>query len=232
MSQLTFEKRCEIAQQCLPPAPYRDLLTVLHTEMLAELKRLLAAEAEWAALSQDDGKAQGEIDRLRAMLVQTAQREPLTAERAKTLMVEAGYGLVTPQEQADFLNGLRHAEIAHGITKGATQVDAALALRKALKASTQPVANPVEIDGIKTLESGGIKPSMVWQNGAPVDLAAAAADALKWLDLLDKMVGMGRAKFTDPDSRNLLGNARVMLAQFLPQDARTKQIDEPTGGAA
>ena len=47
-----------------------------------------------------------------------AKREPLTAERVKTLMMEAGYGLVTPQEQADFLNGMRHAEIAHGITKG------------------------------------------------------------------------------------------------------------------
>ena len=46
-----------------------------------------------------------------------AKREPLTAEQAKTLMVEAGYGLATPQEQADFLNGMRHAEIAHGITK-------------------------------------------------------------------------------------------------------------------
>ena len=48
----------------------------------------------------------------------TAQREPLTAEQAKTLMIEASYGFATPQEQADFLNGMRHAEIAHGITKG------------------------------------------------------------------------------------------------------------------
>jgi hypothetical protein len=60
---------------------------------------------------------------LRAMLdqpAQTAQREPLTAEQAKTLMIEASYGFATPQEQADFLNGMRHAEIAHGITKGGT----------------------------------------------------------------------------------------------------------------
>jgi hypothetical protein len=32
--QLTFKERCRISEQCLPSAPYRDMLTKLHNEML------------------------------------------------------------------------------------------------------------------------------------------------------------------------------------------------------
>jgi uncharacterized membrane protein len=39
MSKLTFKERCAISEQCLPDAPYRDMLTKLHGEMLAELAR-------------------------------------------------------------------------------------------------------------------------------------------------------------------------------------------------
>ena len=41
-------------------------------ESAAELRRLDAVEAEWAALSQDDGKAQREIERLRAVNAELA----------------------------------------------------------------------------------------------------------------------------------------------------------------
>lgn len=37
MSKPTFEQRCLIAEQCLPDAPYRDMLKKLHTEMLEAL---------------------------------------------------------------------------------------------------------------------------------------------------------------------------------------------------
>lgn len=43
------------------------------------------------------------------------QRKPLTRERVKEMMAEAGYDNATAQERADFINGLRHCEIAHGI---------------------------------------------------------------------------------------------------------------------
>ena len=43
------------------------------------------------------------------------QRQPLTREQAKTLMTATGYDTASPQERTDFLNGLRHAEAAHGI---------------------------------------------------------------------------------------------------------------------
>jgi hypothetical protein len=46
-------------------------------EAAAELRRLAPMEAEWAALSQDAGKAEGEIDRLRSELQRT--REELAA---------------------------------------------------------------------------------------------------------------------------------------------------------
>jgi hypothetical protein len=41
---------------------------------------------------------------------------PLTRDQVKDLLFEAGY--VKAEESADFINGLRHGEAAHGITKG------------------------------------------------------------------------------------------------------------------
>jgi len=40
MSKPTFAERCQIAQQLLPDAKYRDMLTALHAEMLDEVARL------------------------------------------------------------------------------------------------------------------------------------------------------------------------------------------------
>ena len=147
MSNLTFEQRCKTMQQCLPDAPYRGMLTVLHIEMLAELKRLMNAEAEWAARSQDDGKAQGEIDRLRAALESESvgyQAELAGYEhtighlsalvdelRAQQTEKPAMRGHLTTAEIEQLLarwdyhlHGdrarylVREAEKAHGITKG------------------------------------------------------------------------------------------------------------------
>lgn len=39
MTKPTFAARCLLAQQCLPDAPYRAMLTKLHDEMLAALER-------------------------------------------------------------------------------------------------------------------------------------------------------------------------------------------------
>jgi hypothetical protein len=49
---------------------------------------------------------------------QPARQEPLTRDQVKAMMVENGYDNASPQERADFINGLRHGEVAHGITKG------------------------------------------------------------------------------------------------------------------
>jgi hypothetical protein len=37
MAHMTFEQRCRVSEQCLPEAPYREMLTKLHDEMLAAL---------------------------------------------------------------------------------------------------------------------------------------------------------------------------------------------------
>jgi hypothetical protein len=37
MSKPTFEQRCLLAEQCLPDAPYREMLKKLHKEMLEAL---------------------------------------------------------------------------------------------------------------------------------------------------------------------------------------------------
>lgn len=42
-------------------------------------------------------------------------REPLTREQVKALIKETGYDTASLQERADFINGIRHAEAAHGI---------------------------------------------------------------------------------------------------------------------
>jgi hypothetical protein len=34
---MTFEERCRLSEQCLPEAPYREMLTKLHNEMLEVL---------------------------------------------------------------------------------------------------------------------------------------------------------------------------------------------------
>lgn len=41
---------------------------------------------------------------------------PLTRAQVNGLLESAGYYMASPQENADFINGIRHAEMAHGIT--------------------------------------------------------------------------------------------------------------------
>lgn len=43
---------------------------------------------------------------------------PLTRERVKAILTECGYDGASAQHRADFINGLRHGESAHGIKGG------------------------------------------------------------------------------------------------------------------
>jgi len=43
---------------------------------------------------------------------------PLTKEQVRDLCKSAGCGMTSMQARADFINGIRHGEAAHGITKG------------------------------------------------------------------------------------------------------------------
>lgn len=65
MMNTTFAERCAISEQCLPTAPYRDMLSRLHADMLSEIEHLQKLADEWARLSQDEGKAERHIERLR-----------------------------------------------------------------------------------------------------------------------------------------------------------------------
>jgi hypothetical protein len=38
---MTYEERCRLAQSLLPESSYRDRLTTLHSDMLAEIERSL-----------------------------------------------------------------------------------------------------------------------------------------------------------------------------------------------
>ena len=44
-----------------------------------------------------------------------AQRKPLTRDQVKKLITATGYDTASPQERTDFINSIRHAEVAHGI---------------------------------------------------------------------------------------------------------------------
>ena len=46
---------------------------------------------------------------------QPAQPQPLTEDQVSQMVQLAGYDAASPQELADFINGIRHGEAAHGI---------------------------------------------------------------------------------------------------------------------
>ena len=48
---------------------------------------------------------------------QQAKQQPLTREQVKDLCTVAGYDQTPVQARADFINGIRHGEAAHGIVK-------------------------------------------------------------------------------------------------------------------
>ena len=49
MKNLTIKQRCEMMQKFLPHAPYRDMLTVLHTEMLLSITSLESEASRFRA---------------------------------------------------------------------------------------------------------------------------------------------------------------------------------------
>ena len=52
LAHLTFEERCRLSEQCLPEAPYREMLTKLHDEMLAALAQPEQEPVAW--MSEDN----------------------------------------------------------------------------------------------------------------------------------------------------------------------------------
>ena len=48
LAHLTLEQRCRLSEQCLPEAPYREMLTKLHDEMLKALAQPEQEPVAWA----------------------------------------------------------------------------------------------------------------------------------------------------------------------------------------
>jgi hypothetical protein len=60
---MTFEERCRLSEQCLPEAPYREMLTKLHNEMLEALAQPEQNTVEsWFAASWATKKALGMLE--------------------------------------------------------------------------------------------------------------------------------------------------------------------------
>lgn len=71
-----------------------------------------------AAQNQKDHDLSGSLASFRVKPLYTAaapQREPMTQDQVHALCDEAGYSMDFPQEVANFINGIRHAERHHGI---------------------------------------------------------------------------------------------------------------------
>lgn len=125
----TFQVGCDVPQcgekEVLPSHAAHDALHF--SQFLTDVMTAAGlvthgkqCKALGARIGEKAMKYRGVTPLVKPMLSNSAQREPLTREQARNLMSEAGYNFkdTTPREQAAFLNGLRHAEIAHGITKG------------------------------------------------------------------------------------------------------------------
>jgi hypothetical protein len=61
MSKPTFADRCTLSEQCLPNAPYRAMLTKLHSEMLLEIERLRTAIEQAEKQEQTFGETNVEL---------------------------------------------------------------------------------------------------------------------------------------------------------------------------
>lgn len=112
MSKPTFAERCLLAEQCLPDAPYRAMLTQLHAEMLAALSEQPAQlpfgvggglVAIKMLLSRDPCvHANTAIQMIDAILAeQPAQQEPVEWQHRKPIMDSEG----NTRGYSDWLSG-------------------------------------------------------------------------------------------------------------------------------
>lgn len=76
-----------------------------------------------------------------------------------------------------------------------------------------------------------VAPEPIWGgDGMPTNLAAAAADASAWLELIDRLVVMGTWKLNEAGTRIQLRGARQALATFLPtMPAQQLTPNQPKG---
>ena len=96
----TFAERCQLAEQCLPDAPYRAMLKKLHTEMLEALTEQPAQQQPVAYLVDGDLYYPEEIDwetlqeqghTVAALYTSLpAQRKPLTLGQKQRLWSSVG----------------------------------------------------------------------------------------------------------------------------------------------
>ncbi len=97
-------------------------------DRIAELQEQLVAEARAAAEQKLRADQLAQQHRMQAQmhaqatqqLAELEARKPLPPARVDELMAEAGYLGASAESRADFINGLRHAERAHGITGGSS----------------------------------------------------------------------------------------------------------------
>lgn len=103
-----LEKHAELAQAQILPVGWKLLKSPITEDMHVE-----ACKVMFRATGVD-GLPQRMLD---AMLAASPAQpvQPLTKDQVSQMLQAAGYDAASTGEQADFINGIRHAEIAHGI---------------------------------------------------------------------------------------------------------------------
>lgn len=99
MNHITQEEALELAS---------DIDSIgLRCALPSELETLCNAAIQW------------HIDNS-AALAQPEPVSPLSREKMKEILRESGYDTASAKERADFINGIRHGEVARGINRVAT----------------------------------------------------------------------------------------------------------------
>ena len=98
------------AQQEQGVRGYAMALNEIALKLRERYKTDLLATPLWAEFEKARNKFASSI-----AAPQPAQRKPLTRDQVKKLITATGYDTASPQERTDFINGIRHAETAHGI---------------------------------------------------------------------------------------------------------------------
>ncbi|MGC4396032.1 hypothetical protein [Hydrogenophaga sp. T2] len=94
----------------------------MSTQQLIEQARRVIEFCEQDALDLLEADEIENLLRQLAAELERLERKPLTRAEVKNIIADAGYSEASPQERADFINGIRHAERAHHIGEGESHV--------------------------------------------------------------------------------------------------------------
>lgn len=132
-----------------------------HIESAEELRR---QHKEIEALKEQVATGKRLLREEMARANRYAQRVPLDADTVQTIMLGAGYSVWDMKARADFINGIRHGEDAHGFTQGYGDGDA-----QRVPLSDEQLSKALEDGGVGTQTHTGITNRVSWTTCGSID---------------------------------------------------------------